>query len=457
MPNLARIIFALMGCIITASCTFNAGYTPKKPIQIPRKWHVKDKHLITQNNNMACIAWWKQFHDPVLNQLVETGLEQNNNLQIAIAHIEAAQGELKRVELNWIPSMSGDLGYSSFPYLGYPGVLAAIVPTYTLNIFSQIKEQKRAQSELKVTENMRDTVKLAVIAQITGSYFSYLAEMERLILLKQIERDLTETMTIAQSTYQQGLTTHTNLAKAKSHLELIQSSEMVIQKNIVTHQNAIRYLLNENPEQFKFHRKFSQINSHQMILGALPLNVIENRPDMMQAMNELKAANARASIAVSHFLPSIQLSAARGDIATIPNGTTLGTPIYFNQALLETPLLTFSTFGEWDKAKGLSKASYYRYQDILRQVLRDVNNDLAAHEYNTQRLEQTLLAEENLNEAYHLNRQLYQQGIMSYEQLLKERVQLDKIKIKVNQHKLEQLMSIVNLYQNLGVGYGCNT
>ncbi len=177
---------------------------------------------------------------------------------------------------------------------------------------------------------------------------------------------------------------------------------------------------------------------------------------MQQAIQELKAANAGVNISLSNFLPTIQLSMARGDIATIENGTTLGQPVYFNQALLETPLLTLSSIGDWDKAKALSKASYYRYQKTLRRVLREVNDDLATHEYFSTALEHTIHAERHINKAYQLTYQLYQKGIISYLQLLEEKIKLDTIRIKTNHRKLDQSVSLVHLYQDLAVGYGCD-
>ncbi len=445
----------VIGCMVLVSCSLNTGYTPKQAIQVPTKWQTKDHRFVAKNINTTCYVWWKALHDPVLEQLINQGLEHNNDIQIAIANIEAARGELKRIKLNWIPGVGSNLGYSSFPYLGYPGVLALIVPSYTLNIFSQFYEQKRAQYRLAVTENMKDSIKLAVIAEIAANYFSYLAQVERLYLLSEVKQGVAKEIAIYQSAYHGGLSSDIELAKLKSHLDFIKAEEMIIHKNIVIHQNAIRYLVNENPGELHIKRRFRDLSTQHLVVGSLPINVIENRPDMLQATNELKAANAGANIAVSNFLPTVQLSMARGDIATIPNGKTLGQPVYFNQALLQTPLLTLSTFGDWDKAKGLSKASYYQYQNTLRNVLREINDDLASHEYFTQRLNATIAAERHFNEAYQLNDRLYQKGIISYAYLIDEKIKLNKIKIKVNQYKLDQLMSIVHLYQDLAVGYGC--
>ncbi len=441
--------------LFTVSCSLNTRFKPKGPIQVPDNWHEHDKRFVASQVNPACFVWWTRFHDPMLENLIATGLQQNNNIQVARANIEAAQGELKRIKLNWIPSIGSNVGYSSFPYLGYPGVIVTAIPTYTLNILSQIKEQQRAKYELRITRNMRDTVKLTVITQIAINYFGYLAQKERLSLLQQVELDLSQSIKIYQAAYHGGLSAAIDLDKLKSSLSTVQSQEMIIRKNIVIHQNAIRYLLNQNPHDLPETYPFSHLDTQRLVVGTLPIQVLESRPDMMQATQALKAANAGVEIAFSHFLPSIQLSLARGDIATVPNGGTLGLPVHFNQALLQAPILTLSTLGEWDKAKALSKASYFRYQDTLRRVLREVNDDLAAHEYFSERLAHTVVAEKQYAASYQLNQQLYKNGIMSYLDLLDEKVRLDKIKIKVNEHKLDQLMTIVHLYQDLAAGYGC--
>lgn len=124
-------------------------------------------------------------------------------------------------------------------------------------------------------------------------------------------------------------------------------------------ENALHYLLDENPGVFSVNRRFKDLNSKQMLIGALPLNIIENRPDIEQATQELAASNAGIGITFSHLLPTINLALARGEIAKVPNGWQLGQAIHFNQAIVEVPFLKASTIGELIKAKGLNN-SYSR-------------------------------------------------------------------------------------------------
>ncbi len=300
---------------------------------------------------------------------------------------------------------------------------------------------------------MRDGVRLAVIGQVSASYFSYISQVEQLALLQRLEADFAQLVNIAQNMNTGGLYPETEVARVQSAWQRIKAREKVVQQNIVISRNALHHLINEMPGDFTSTRTFDQLSGEHMIIGALPFNVIENRPDMQVAAQELAASNADIGIAFSHLLPTIELRGAYGDIATTPNGWDLGKYFSFNEFLLEVPVLKASAFGEIAKTKGLNKASYYRYTDTLLRVMRDVNNDLSAHDLYTQRLNDLLIAQEHTQQVYDLNHDLYQRGIISYQALIKERILIDETAIEVNQYKLDQFMTIVNLYQDLAVGY----
>lgn len=440
-----------------ASCGYYSKYNPDEGnFNKPESWNSKDRMYLNGESNLPYIAWWQKFNDPTLNQLIESGLVNNNSIRISMANVEAAQGQLKQVEFNWIPSVSTNIGYSSFPDLGLPGVLFAVIPTYTMNFFTQIKQQKQAQYQLKSTQADDDGVRLAVIGLITNSYFTLSSQTEQLQLFDQLGADLTELVTISNSVYSGGLSPEMNLEQAKSDIKLIEAEKRVVAQNIIISQNSLHYLLNENPASLKLSRSFSQLDPNQIIIGNLPLTVIENRPDMVKATNDLKAANEGIGIAFSNLLPSIQLSAARGEIATVPNGYDYGQPIWFNQALLQIPVFNASVYGQLDTAKGLNKASYYSYTETLRKVLRDVNNSMSAHDLYTKRAEDTISAKDHIKKAYDLNTTLYKRGIISYSDLLRDKIQLDRIMIQVNRARAEQFVTIVNLYQDLAGGYNYN-
>ncbi|WP_232220559.1 TolC family protein [Legionella tunisiensis] len=154
---------------------------------------------------MPYIAWWRGFKDPTLNRFISRGLVCNTSLNMSRGHIEAAQGELKKVRYQWIPTLDMMLGYSRNPATGFPGILAVLIPSYTMNIFHQIKEQKIAKYELKQIRAEDDALKLIIISQITASYFTYLAEKERKQLLQILADDLTHLAHVANKVYKGGI------------------------------------------------------------------------------------------------------------------------------------------------------------------------------------------------------------------------------------------------------------
>ena len=103
-------------------------------------------------------------------------------------------------------------------------------------------------------------------------------------------------------------------------------------------QNSIHYLLNKNPGELTGARPFHELSGEQMIIGDLPFNIIENRPDMKQAKAELEASNEGIGIAFSHLLPTVEFRFAQGEIATVPSGWELGQHFDFNEGLIEIPI-----------------------------------------------------------------------------------------------------------------------
>lgn len=450
-----KTLLGFLLCISVMSCTntYNKNNYLPSTKRVATTWDTKDNYYRNTQANLPYLTWWEKFHDPTLNQLMKVGLVQNNQINIAMANVEASQGELKRVKLNWIPTVGSNVGYSSFPTLGFPGVLLGLAPTYTLNVFSQLKEEKKAGYELKASKAAYDAVKLAVIGQIASSYFSYSAQVEQLRLLKKLDHHLTELVNISSDVYKGGLTSESAWENQKHELKLIKAQEMLTQHNITVSRNALCYLLNLNPQNIPLTHRFSQLNGNQIVVGSMPLTVIENRPDMIEAANALKASNEGVGLAFSNLLPNIQLSTIQGLNATTDNGYKLGDRTNFNQALLQTPIIQASVLGQVDTAKGLNKASYYRYLDTLRKVMRDVNNDMSAHDLYTARLAQITDARNDEKIIYDLHTELYHRGINSYMQLLQAAVKLDYLNIEVNQSQWEQFITIVNLYQDLAGGY----
>jgi outer membrane protein TolC len=446
-------ILALLTCSILSACSFSGMSAPNITAQ---NWTVQSNPSDIESN-MPFLYWWKGYDDEMLNSLVESALANNNKLNMSRGHIAAAQGELKKVQFQWIPDITAVVGYSNNPATGFPGLLAVLAPNFTLNIFKQFKEQKRAKYELAAAKAEDDAIRLEVIKQITAAYFTYLAEVEHKQLLDNLANDISQIEVISQKIYKGGLNNNITLSEMNSQVSLIRGEQEIVEQNIIVSRNVISYLINNTPRDLETNTKFINLDNKTLIPGQLPMTVLENRPDMQMAKNELEASNEGIGISASNLLPTLQLDFIGGPVAG-NNSYNFPTPLMknavdFNDELLQIPLLRASTLGEIDKAKGLNQISYYKYIDTLQKALRDSTNALSANFRFTNKFYRTESAMKSINKKYDLQYSLYNKGIISKLDTLQTKLELDRIKITLNQDKLQQMITTVNLYYELAGGY----
>lgn len=435
------------------------GCTPseKRPsITLPSQWS-NTSAFQTGNIELPQLAWWKKFQDPSLNQLIQTALRRNNDLKIAAANLELAQAQLKLVKLAWIPGMNIVAGYSQMPNLGDPGYFWGLFPLYALNILQQIKQQKSAEYQAKSQLYAEEAVRLTVIGQTAGSYFSLLAQQEALTLYQTLWKEQEELLRLYEIRFRFGLISRDAIDEAKRDLYAIQEQMVLVNHNIRVSQNALLFLLNKNPVQDStahvnpifLKTPFSAINSHQIMIGNLPLTTLNYRPDVQQADASLRAAFTNIQTAQTNFLPSIRLDTLQGN-------SSLDNRLNLNEAYATIPILTPQTLG----LVSISEAQYHalraNYIKTVRQALNEVENDLSAYALYGERLTnaQNALSEENNRCTLVATR--YHQGIDNHVDITKCNIKRTQLALVVSQDKLEKMMTIVALYQALGSGYHAN-
>lgn len=446
----------LVALILLAGC-LSSNKPGVVPLHLSNHWSVPvTNKTIISTKNITYIAWWKKFHDPTLNKLMKKALHDNDSLNMARARIETAQGEYKKIQYQWIPDLNFLGGYSSNPLLGYPGFWYALIPQYTLNIFKQISEQNRAKYQLLQAKMESNAVKLSVIAQITASYFTYQAEIERRGLLQKLAKDTTEYAQISKEVNEVGISSEIEQQALFSTADMVYGQQEVLERNIVMSRNSIHYLIEQEPGDLITKQRFSKLDTTVVIPGQLPMTVLENRPDLLAAEMRLRASNMAIGISASQLLPTMRLDLYAGLMAGNSRYTNPKIPVYLNDQLLGVPILRFSVLGDIARSKGLNKESYYYYIDTLLTVLKNTTNALSSYDHLTKKLQDTRKARRRIAKAYDLNNRLYRTGIQSYSAMLTSKIALDKINIRLNQDKLQQLLSIVRLYEELAGGYACD-
>lgn len=434
--GLSLLIFLFInGCQISA---------PSRPvIKIPQHW----PHSTSSNKkvNLAQLTWWKQFKNPELNALMQKTVDQSNELKIALAKTEQAQSQLEQIKLSWLPGLNYIAGYSQFPDIGNPGAIAIAYPVYIINLLQLYQQQKSAKALYQASIDAQEGVKIALLARTGISYFVLLSQIEALHLYQNLLKDSQHYLQALNTQYKSGLIPQDSLIEQQSRIRLIQSQTQVIQYNIIVSKNLLHYLFDENPGEMQLKTSFKQLNSDAFIPGNQPLSVLNNRPDIRQAEALLKAAHADTNAIKANFFPQIDLGAYLG--------TSSQGRIRLGQAYIDGPLIDLPLFAQIKGAKARDKELYLRYRDLVRAALRDVSNDLAAFSAFSIQLTNNRAALKEAKARCNKVSIRYQHGLEDSLGFLQCSITVDELALTINQNKLEKMVALVTLYQDLGGGY----
>jgi outer membrane protein TolC len=441
----------LTSSLLLSNCSLITPPVPPVNVSIPQEWSRFESMQLSTQNYWPYTAWWQYFNDPVLNHLMDEGLRANSTLKEADARLEQARGQLKTVQLSWIPSVSVLAGYSTNPSLGNPLGFYGVWPQYVMfNIFNNIALQKSAELEIALQKKAIEATRLVLVGQIANSYYTYIAQLNELKLTNTYINDLSEILTIQEASYKDGLTTEIQIDELISQLRNAQLKRKVIQDNLVKSANALHYLLNRNPGPIITSTDFGKINTTYPNVGALPATVLAARPDVSIAELQYRLAVQNKAKAYTSLLPSVQLDTFEGETG-IDRSNSSGDLSNMGDAYVNW-MINPAVFGQIDTYTAAQKAAYHAYIDVVKKALQDVDNSLSHHQTANEQYALSYNSYKALSQKYQLTLSLYKRGIISYQKTLTDKLAVDQAAIDVNQMKLMQMVSLVNLYQELGGG-----
>lgn len=467
------IALLLSGCGL-----LGPSYTRPK-VETPTGWVSKDSLAKMDDKvNLPDLAWWKSFNDPVLTGLIDAALENNTSIQSAIGSITAAKGYLQQIQMGWVPNIGGSFAYVSpqnmvlgggnsalsgsssvaaagSSFSAVEGYNAGFLPSYTLNIFQQIKSQENAKALLLTQQFAKDAMRLTIIGQVAAGYFSLLGNTYQLKLQQQLTADADKQLELGQAQYKAGYISLLTLQNYIQQYNNAKARVPIVQNNIVASQNALRVLITRSPGPINNSKDFMSIKVDGVIPANLPSKVLENRPDIRQAEAQLMADNANIGVAKANFFPSISLTGSELGFASSSLTSLFGTGTAYwqNAAAATMPLLNLSYLGTIKQNKGTYYKDFYAYVNTVQSAFQQVDNGLSGHQKLTESYNTQKEAFNSAKKQYGLGFARYQAGADSYVQAITYKVVMDNAALTLSSSKLQQLQSIVTLYQALAGGY----
>lgn len=467
-------LVSLFGAML-ASCGLMGPSYEKPNVITPTTWQSQDQLSKTESTNLTQLAWWKQFNDPKLNQLIESALINNNNLQVAMGNVLQAQAVLHKVNMGWVPTVSlgaggiagqsfnpGFTNLSSYPLLNnvnsatqdFNGYGVGVIPSYTLNVFSQIKQGEIAKLNVALQKQATAAVRLGVISQVASSYFTLLGLQKQLVLQQQILADAREMRHYTQVQYDNGSVSDFNLDGLDQYIAGLVGNIPEIKTNITQTENALQVLTNNNPGKIITQNNFDNIKPDGIVPVNLPSSVLKQRPDIMAAEYQLQVANGNIGAVTAMFFPSISLTGMLGQGSMeLTNLFSAGGDFWASQLAVALPVLNLGLYAEVDKAKASYYSAYYNYVQSIRTAFSQVDNSLSSHDSLKQKSVQQMISLGKDQNLYTTAQKQYRQGTISYANTLGLKLNIDYAEASANQVKIQQMNSLVTLYQALGGGY----
>lgn len=463
------VIAALSGCAMW-------GPSYKQPdANAPESWASTDSLAKVDKSSesadvtmLAKMKWWEQFNDPVLNKLVIYTLANNPTIQQQIGSIIQAQGTLETVQMQWVPTLNFSPGYkatgnytgvsnssvSQYTIGSNVGYYVDFVPSYSLNIMQQLRQQEAAEAGVGLAKYQKDAMRMTIIGQVAGSYLSLRGYDYMLNIQKQLVDDTAKQYELGKAQYKEGYISLLTLQDYQQQYEAAKAQVPITQNNIVATTNAIRVLANKNPGDLKRGLDFAQIPTDGLIPVNLPSVVLRNRPDIKQMESGLVQANANIGVATSAFFPTLSLTGntgfASGGLNTLFNA---GSDFWQTQIAAVMPVLNLSLFGQIKGAKGLYYQAYWNYINTVKTAFSQVDNGLSGHDKLTKSYKDQTEVYKSAVTAYNLEDGRYKQGLDSLMPALQYKIKMEQAALTMASSKTSQLQTIVTLYQALAAGY----
>jgi multidrug efflux system outer membrane protein len=419
-------------------------------------------------NVAAAEQGWRQFfQDPALKQLIQTSLENNRDLRVAALNIDAYRAQYRIQRADLYPAVSADATGTrqrvpgSLSTSGEAGITSQYsvglgISAYELDLFGRVRSlSQQALETYFASEEARRTTQISLVANVANAYLTWQADKELLKLTQDTLGAFEESLRLTTRSSDVGVSSALDLAQSRTSVESARVKLAQYQRLVAQDENNLVLLLGTGlPANLPAAQPLSADLLSEMPAG-LPSELLQRRPDILQAEHNLKAANANIGAARAAFFPSISLTAsagtASGDLSGLfkgGSGTWLFTPKInlpiFNAGSLRASL---------DYAKIQKDIGVANYEKAIQTGFQEVSDGLASRKtYNDQLKAQTDFVNAN-QEYYRLAERRYRIGIDSNLTFLDAQRSLFSAQQSLISDRLSQLTSEVNLYKALGGGW----
>jgi multidrug efflux system outer membrane protein len=461
-----KIFVAGLICLAFSGCTVGPRYKrPSVDVPAAHRGIEQENAGKTEAASLADQKWWELFQDQQLQQLIRTALEQNYDVRIAAARILEAQAQLGITRANQFPQANAGAASNVTRNPAVPTLPVAtngsatqlnLSAVWELDFWGKFRRAtEAARANLLATEWARQQVISTLVSDVATAYFQ-LRELDlELEISQQTLASRRDSLKLTQLLADHGATSLLDVRQAEQLVYTAAEQVPDLERRIQQQENLISTLLGKNPGEVARGLKLTEQPHLPQVPAGLPSALLERRPDIRQAEEQLVAFNAQIGVAKAAYFPQITLtgdagyqSAALGNLFSSPAGFfsfggTLAQPLFAGGRIRSGVKL----------AEAQKDEAVLTYKKTIQTAFQDVADSLIAYEKDQEFRQQQQLLTNAAEDAAKLSDVRYKGGATSYLEVLTNQTNYFSAQLNLAQAQLNELNALVQLYRSLGGGW----
>src|ERR1700716_3370216 len=464
--NLRGIVTASVA-LLAVACPLGPDYH-RPETKIPAAFRFEP---MAGNDSFADQGWWQVYQDPPLRSLIREALDNNLDVRIAAARIDQARAILGSTRLQQLPQIaisaqaqrartSADQRIPGAPPINNVFSVDGSL-SYEFDFWGKYRRAtEAARAELLVSEYSKQDVRAGLVSSVATAYFTLLTLDEQLAITQHTVATRQKFVDLTQAQHERGTVSGLDVATAQAQLAIAQANIPELQRQIGISEDQLSVLLGRNPDEIL---RTENSELERMIESAmppvppagLPSSLLERRPDLRQAEQNLVAANANVGVAKAHLFPTITLTASGGHVSTALSDLFGGPTKAWSAGggLLQPLLSSQRNLYQLDLADAQKRQALLQYQHSIQTAFREVSDALIARQKYAefQVAQQAQVDAQRKANTIALAR--YRVGYSSYFDVINSDRDLFTAELSLSGAHLNTLLSLVQLYRAVGGGW----
>jgi len=457
-----KYIIPLLLLFFAVRCSVGPDYV-RPPVEMPDSTLLRQDYTVEDSLALALAdtTWWELFGDTVLTYLISTAVQENNDIKIAAARVDEFMGLYGVANSDFYPKFdvgaSGRVGENNvdgqkFRSERWTVDLSAF---WEIDIWGKIRRSNEAAlANLLAAEEIRRGVILTITSLVASSYFDLLSLDSQLDIAKRTVESRAKALGLFDERWKQGDISQLEISQLESEYWYAKSQIPFLEQNIIQLENAISVLLGRNPGPIPRGQLLENLALPE-IPESMPSQLLERRPDVLQAEEQLVSANAQIGIVKSLYYPSLSLTGLIGfsnnDIAKIFEPSSF---VWNAGGSLLAPLFRAGEISnQVNAAEAVQRQAFFNYIKAVQTAFSDAQNALVERVKTEEKYFSDGKRREALSTYRSLSQMRYDEGATSYLEVLDAERNLFASELDYAQSRATMLKSVVRIFSSLAGGW----